>query len=138
MTHTSRGFTAIELMTVIAVLGILVALALPAYQDYSVRARNSECLQLAAGAKLAVGEGMHTLAQFSADGTGYQWSQATRYCASIVLDDEGVITATTRDTGGSPLAVFELAPQRHAAGINWTCRETNQAAPAQLPAECRG
>ncbi|WP_360680751.1 prepilin-type N-terminal cleavage/methylation domain-containing protein, partial [Nonomuraea sp. NPDC050404] len=49
-----QGFTLIELMIVIAILGILIAIALPAYQDYTVRTKNAECLNASAAAKLAV------------------------------------------------------------------------------------
>lgn len=129
-----EGFTLVELMIVIAILGILIAIALPAYKDYSIRAKNSECLSLATAAKAAVGTGMDTLDAFSA----YNDSADTRYCASITVDDHGVITATTRETGGDPLAIFELAPERNSAAITWTCREINDAPPSQLPTECRG
>ena len=51
-----KGFTLIELMIVIAILGILIAIALPAYQDYSIRTKNTECLNIAAALKLAIAE----------------------------------------------------------------------------------
>lgn len=137
MKAVHRGFTLIELMIVIAILSTLVAIAMPAYQNYSIRAKNSECLNLATAAKIAVGEGMHVLAEFSADGTAYGNSGDTRYCASITIDDDGIITATTRGTSGDPLAIFELTPERNAAAITWTCRETNSAPTSQLPAKCR-
>ncbi|HIY70383.1 MAG TPA: pilin [Candidatus Luteimonas excrementigallinarum] len=132
-----RGFTLIELMIVIAILGALIAIALPSYRDYSIRARNSECLSLAAAAKASVGGGMHELAEFSAEDTAYGNGAETRYCASIAIDDDGVITATTRGTGGNPLAIFKLEPARNSAAITWTCREVNNASTSQLPAECR-
>lgn len=131
-----KGFTLIELMIVIAILGILIAIALPAFQDYSIRARNTECLTMASKAKAAVGEGLHILDGFSAEGTAFQGAP-TRYCLAIVIDDEGVITATTRNTGADPAAIFELVPTRGAAAIEWECTEINSVATAQLPAACR-
>jgi len=56
MTSSSKGFTLIELMIVIAIIAILIAVAMPAYQDYTVRARVTEALSLASAAKLAVTE----------------------------------------------------------------------------------
>ncbi|HEY0660318.1 MAG TPA: prepilin-type N-terminal cleavage/methylation domain-containing protein, partial [Lysobacter sp.] len=56
MKKNQAGFTLIELMIVIAILGILIAIALPAYQDYAIRTKNSECLNVAAAAKLAVAD----------------------------------------------------------------------------------
>lgn len=134
---TESGFTLIELMIALAILAILMAIALPAYQDLSIRAKNSECLSLAASAKTSVGTGFHTLASFSSESSAYEWAGSTRYCESITIDDDGVITATTQATGGNPAAVFELTPTRGNAGITWTCRETGGTSTAQIPAECR-
>src|SRR5690554_3827047 len=134
--RNTRGFTLIELMIVIAILGILIAIALPAYQDYSIRTKNSECLNIAASAKLGVGETLHTVSSFTAAGTGYTFD-GSQYCESIEIDDDGLITATTRETGASPLAVFELQPTNIAGAIVWECRETAGASDAQIPSACR-
>lgn len=132
----SQGFTLIELMIVLAVLGILVAVALPTYQDFSVRAKNAECLNVASAAKTAVGEGLHRVSGGSLN-SGYEWGGSTPYCSSIAINESGVITATTQGTGADPLAIFELEPHHDGARVDWTCRETAGASTAQIPSNCR-
>ncbi|HEY0661552.1 MAG TPA: pilin [Lysobacter sp.] len=135
------GFTLIELMIVIAILGILIAIALPAYQDYAVRTKNSECLAVAAAAKMAVAETAHAAIAFASIDTaaaGYAFT-ASDYCNSITIAN-GTITATTRNTGATILAVFELVPTSPDASgrIEWDCNQTAGGVPAaQIPKECR-
>lgn len=133
MKKNMQGFTLIELMIVIAILGILLAIAIPAYQDYLARARAAEGLNMAAPAKLAVSEA--TLS--SVNGTtfpataalaGYTAATST-YVASIGIVD-GVITVTTQNTGCATNPVFTLRPAVDAGKVSWTCTSGSPCAPA--------
>ena len=129
-----QGFTLIELMIVIAILGILIAIALPAYQDYTIRTKNAECLNVAASPKLAVSETTQSNGDFPTNATAAGYTGvATKYCAAMTIAD-GVITAQTQNTGG-PLE-FTLTPVTSGAAITWTC-SGGAAHPAWAPAECR-
>ena len=94
-----KGFTLIELMIVVAIIGILAAVALPAYQDYTVRAKVTEGLSLAGSAKTSVTEN-------AANGAPYKsgWTQppATKNVASVLVDDAaGFITVTYTAASGA-------------------------------------
>ena len=140
--HHNQGFTLIELMIVIAILGILIAIALPAYQNYTIRTKNSECLNVAAAAKLSVSETAQDrggLSMITATNHGYEFS-ASDYCASVAITaGTGEITAITQATGG-PDVTFSLEPEMGTGSgrIDWTCTATGQDNDAQIPAECRG
>lgn len=135
-----QGFTLIELMIVIAILGILIAIALPAYQDYTVRTKNAECLNVAAAAKLAVAETAQdrgSLGAITATNTGYSFEPSS-YCNTVVITaGTGVITAATQETGATQLATFVLTPEMNSGRIEWTCTESGGAKESQIPAECR-
>jgi len=98
-----KGFTLIELMIVVAIIAILAAIALPAYRDYTVRAKVSEAVMSLSACKTSVSEYFAaqnalptTLALAGCDTTA---SQASQYVDHLALGNGGAITATTRNTG---------------------------------------
>ncbi|MHC5351765.1 pilin [Metapseudomonas furukawaii] len=137
-----KGFTLIELMIVVAIIGILAAVAIPAYQDYTVRARVTEGLSLASSAKVAVSENaMNGAANLSA---GWTQPSATSNVSSVtVASNTGVITITytsqaqnvsitlTPQTSGGALAAGTVPTD----SITWRCATTTDA--KYVPAECR-
>jgi len=131
-----KGFTLIELMIVIAILGILIAIALPAYQDYSIRTKNTECLNIAAALKLAVAEYRQSEGAFPATqaDAGYVFT-ASKYCSSV-SSAANVITAVTTATGGP--ATYTLTGTANSSAITWVCASSVTATnPGWVPKECR-
>lgn len=133
-----KGFTLIELMIVVAIIGILAAVAIPAYQDYTVRARVTEGLSLASAAKTLVAENAANGSTLTA---GYNAPTATNNVTSVTVAATGIITITytTRAGGGtiivtpSPALVAGTPPTDR---ITWSC--TGGSLPAKYrPAECR-
>lgn len=112
-----RGLTLIELMTVLAIIGILGALALPAYQDYTVRAKASEMLLAANGCKVAVTEAIVSAASPDVSATLPQacTSAATKYVSAVSVSANGVITVagnpdTLRGSTSAAANALSLTP----------------------------
>ncbi|MEX2497768.1 MAG: pilin [Wenzhouxiangellaceae bacterium] len=140
MTKRNSGFTLIELMIVIAILAILMAIAIPAYQTYSIRAKVSEGIYGIAWAKVAVTEtyqstgGVPDLAS-----TGFSSTVQSEYVDSIAIagDGSGAITVATRATGAQPDVVLTFTPTLVTGEpVDWDC-SLDQGQPIHVPPECR-
>ena len=144
-----KGFTLIELMIVIAIIGILAAIAIPAYQDYTIRSKVSEGLNLAGAAKLAVSETYDATGSFPASMASYGLpatasSISGNYVTSIAVGTSGLITITYNNSnmGGTPTAdnrTLLLEPTPSAGAMEWDCSDTATATmPVKdRPASCR-
>lgn len=139
-----KGFTLIELMIVVAIIGILAAVALPAYQDYTVRARVSEAMVLASAAKTLVGENAANAASDLTLGFDSGSVSSTKNVSSMSIDSAGAITVvTTAAAGGVTLKLTPTsagsalaANTPPTAQIQWKCT-TDSAKFKYVPTECR-
>ena len=151
----ASGFTLIELMIVVAIIGILAAIALPAYQDYIKRAKLSELILAASNCRTSVTE-VYQAASSNPFPSGGQFgcensSSSSKYVASIATDNVGVVTATPQNMGGGADGKITLTPYMGATAAaggadagkqitSWKCGPAaSGGVPAKyLPGSCRG
>ena len=140
MKQVQKGFTLIELMIVVAIIGILAAVAIPAYQDYTVRSKVSEGLSLASGAKTSVTETVLSSGAFPGSNSAAGLAAATditgNNVSGVAVGANGVITITyTGDPiGGDTLT---LTPSTTAGSVKWACGTTGSVDNRFRPNNCR-
>lgn len=138
-----KGFTLIELMIVVAIIGILAAIAIPAYQDYTIRSKVSEGLNLSASAKLAVSETYDSEGDFlTAANASYGLPTAASitgdHVASVTVGASGVVTVAYNDLGGDTAAnqTIIMTPTDEGGSLSWVCTG-GTIADKYRPSNCR-
>ncbi|WP_101675871.1 pilin [Alloalcanivorax mobilis] len=154
MKQVQKGFTLIELMIVVAIIGILAAVALPAYQDYTKRAKMSEVIGFAAAAKTAVTETFQSSGTLPADNAAAGIDSTpgnieSEYVESVTIAT-GVITVAVQGTNDTALdaAAVVFTPVEpgtsttittgYSGSIAWQCTVTGTEVAKYFPANCRG
>jgi len=159
MKSLQKGFTLIELMIVVAIIGILAAVALPAYQDYTIRAKMSEIILAMSACRTSITEvyqsgGGNVGAMANNWGCEASGTTATKYVETITTDNDGKITAKVRNistsVNGSVVTLVPLKDGTNAAVYSamaqslfgWRCgnaaTDGTSVAGKYLPGSCRG
>ena len=144
MKNTQQGFTLIELMIVVAIIGILAAIAVPAYQDYSLRAKMSEVINFASSAKTAVSEAYISSGTLPASNSEAGLDDASNitstYVESVTVGSNGVVTVAIQNTGNTTLdgaSVVFTPNTSNSNRVTWACGTATAAIYKWLPANCR-
>lgn len=139
MKKTQQGFTLIELMIVVAIIGILAAVAIPSYQDYTKRAHVSEGFSLASAAKTGVSEYYGSQGVWPSDndqaGVATAGSIFGNAVTSVTISDPGVITIVYNSKVDATNNQVTLTPSAGGGSIQWACSGT--VATKLRPSNCR-
>jgi type IV pilus assembly protein PilA len=140
MTIQQAGFTLIELMIVVAIIGILAAVAIPSYQEYTSRAQVSEAMTLTSGVKIPLLEWMNDKGSFPGDISSITDSTTGKYVDAVVISGSitvPVITATMKSSGiGAELQGETFVLSSADGGKTWICN-TGTIPETFLPSTCR-
>jgi type IV pilus assembly protein PilA len=138
-----QGFTLIELMIVVAIIGILAAIAIPAYQDYTIRAQVSEGLNLTGACKAAVTEYYQDQGVFPADNATAGLEAAAnirgKYTTQVEVTAGGICGATYGNDANAKIggAVLSMQPFDRDGSVEWQCSGDATLVDKWLPAACR-
>ena len=135
-----QGFTLIELMIVVAIIGILAAIAIPAYQDYTIRAQVSEGLNLASGSKVAVAEFYQDTGTWPADNAEAGVEAAAningKYTTQVAIAGQSITVTYGADANTNILGgTLTLTATDNTGAIEWACTASFQN--KWLPTACR-
>ena len=136
--NLQKGFTLIELMIVVAIIGILAAVALPAYQDYTVKAKVSEIILAASTCRTSITEAVQTTAVLPAATATNAWgcessTPTSKYVASVATLGTGAITVTSANLGTGITGAVQMLPCSNSTATTWaTCTAIAAGTPIQM------